>query len=74
MTEKAKTNNGFIDQTEFKTADKYIFDTLVLNAEAFTVFDLYIDHIKPLFNPSCNFCLFQHREVSISLLQRQRLY
>lgn len=55
MVEKAKTNNGFIDQTEFKTADKYIFDTLVLNAEVSTVFDLYIDHIRPLFNPSCNF-------------------
>ena len=33
MINKARTNNGFINQTEFKTASKYLFDTLILTDE-----------------------------------------
>ena len=36
MLQNAKTNNGFIDQTEFKTAAKYTFDTLIIDDEECT--------------------------------------
>ena len=31
MVEKAKTNGGFVDQKNFKTASKYDFDSLILS-------------------------------------------
>ena len=43
MVQKAKLNDGFIDQTEFKTAAKYIFDTLIISDDVMHVLDLYID-------------------------------
>ena len=53
MIERARQNNGFIDQTEFKTAEKYLFDTLVFTEEVFIILDAYIDYVRPLFNPTC---------------------
>lgn len=57
MIEKAKRNDGFVDQREFKTAGKYLFDTLILTAEIITVLDTYIDFVRPLMNPSCDYLL-----------------
>ena len=57
MIHKAKENNGFIDQTEFKTASKYIFDTLIITDDVMYVLELYIDHIRPRLDPKCNFLL-----------------
>jgi len=57
MIDKAKVNGGFVDQTEFKTARRYSFDTLIISAEVFTILDTYIDYIRPLFNPTCNYLL-----------------
>ena len=57
MIEKAKTNSGFIDQTEFKTSSKYAFDTLILDPDVFTVLDAYIDYVRLLFNPQCDYLL-----------------
>jgi hypothetical protein len=57
MIERARQNNGFIDQTEFKTAEKYLFDTLVVTEEVFIIVDAYIDYVRPLFNPTCDYLL-----------------
>ena len=57
MIEKAKTNDGFIDQKEFKTAFKYVFDTLILSPDVLAVLDVYIDLVRPLLNPKCDFLL-----------------
>ena len=35
MIEKARTNGGFVEQTEFKTSSKYIFDTLIISEDVF---------------------------------------
>jgi len=60
MIDKARLNNGFIDQTEFKTASKYAYDTLIITQEVFTVLDLYIDYIRPLLIPKCDYLLISH--------------
>jgi len=60
MIDKARKNNGFIDQTEFKTASKYAFDTLIITQEVFTVLDLYIDYIRPLLIPKCEYLLISN--------------
>ena len=57
MIDRARVNDGFIDQKEFKTSSKYLFDTLIVSAEVFTILDAYIDNVRPLFNPSCDFLL-----------------
>ena len=57
MIEKAKTNGGFVDQTEFKTATTYMFDTLILNAEIFKILDMYVNAIRPKMDPKCDYLL-----------------
>ena len=68
MIEKARNNNGFIDQTESKTKTKYLFDTLILSEDVFVVLDSYIDFVRPMLNPSCNYFL-----VSLASKQYQSL-
>ena len=60
MIDKARVNKGFIDQTEFKTAAKYVFDTLIITPDVFTVLDAYTDYVRPLFNPVCNYLLISN--------------
>ena len=57
MIEKAKSDNGYIDQKEFKTADTYMFDTLIFSADALTLVSLYIQHVRPLLHPRCDYLL-----------------
>ena len=57
MIEKAKDDNGYIDQKEFKTADTYMFDTLIFSADALTLVSLYAQHLRPLLNPKCDYLL-----------------
>ena len=42
MVNKARSNNGFIDQTEFKTASKYVFDTLIVRPRLKPSFDFLL--------------------------------
>ena len=53
----AKSNGGYVDQTTFKTQDKYIFDTLVLSEDVLSILAIYIKIIRPLMNPSCEYVL-----------------
>ena len=57
MVLKAKENDGFIDQTEFKTASKYIFDTLIITPDVMHILDLYIEHVRPRLTPKCDYLL-----------------
>ena len=57
MVNKAKTNGGFVDQKMFKTAGKYGFDSLYLTKTSMQVLDGYINHIRPLLRPTCDFVL-----------------
>lgn len=54
MVKKAKIS-GYIDQTEFKTSSKYIFDTLVITDEVMSVLDMYIEKIRPQMQPKCDY-------------------
>ena len=57
MFEKAKTNGGFVEQTEFKTSSKYIFDTLVISEDVIEIINLYISHVRPRLHPKCDYLL-----------------
>ena len=58
MINKARMNNGFIDQTEFKTASKYLtFDTLILTDDVLQMIDLYLEHVRPRLQPTCEYIL-----------------
>ena len=57
MVNKAKTNGGFIDQKMFKTAGKFGFDSPYLTEMSMQVLDGYINHIRPLLRPTCDFVL-----------------
>eukprot|EP00112_Aurelia_sp_Birch-Aquarium-sp1_P005370 Seg1608.2 transcript_id=Seg1608.2/GoldUCD/mRNA.D3Y31 product="hypothetical protein" protein_id=Seg1608.2/GoldUCD/D3Y31 len=57
MMEKAKESEGFVDQTEFKTAQKYAFDSLIFDETSTRIIDDYIMHIRPLLNPQCDYVL-----------------
>ncbi|XP_066924531.1 uncharacterized protein [Clytia hemisphaerica] len=57
MVNKARNNGGFVDQREFKTASRYIFDTLILSDDTIEIIDLYLEYIRPRLNPQCDFLL-----------------
>ena len=57
MLEKSKENGGFVDQTEFKTAQRYAFDSLIFNETSTRIIDHYIMHVRPLLNPQCDYVL-----------------
>ena len=60
MMEKAKSENGYVDQKEFKTADTYMFDTFIFSADALTLVSLYVQHVRPLLNPICDYVLINN--------------
>ena len=68
MIEKAKSNGGFVDQTEFKTSSTYYYDTLIFSQDVLSVVELYMFYIRPRLNPSCDFLL-----VSLNGTQYQSL-
>ena len=57
MVRAAKENGGFIDQKMFKTASKYGFDSLILTDASMQVLDSYINFVRPLVKPQCEFVL-----------------
>ena len=57
MVRAAKENGGFIDQKKFKTASKYGFDSLILTDACMQVLDSYINFVRPLLKPQCEFVL-----------------
>lgn len=50
-------SSGMIDQTLFKTKDKYGFDSLIFSKETKEMIGGYIQCIRPRLNPTCDFLL-----------------
>ena len=46
-----------IDQTKFKTNEKYGFDSLIFDKETMNLIKDYVDHVRPKLKPSCQFLL-----------------
>ena len=57
MVNAAKKNGGFIDQKTFKTAGKYGFDSIILTDTNMQELDGYINFVRPLLKPQCDFVL-----------------
>ena len=49
--------SGVIDQTHFKTEEKYGFDSLVFPDCVLQTLKSYTDHVRPKLKPACNFLL-----------------
>ena len=80
MMELAKTHGGFVDQTQFKTSDVYLFDSLKFSDAAIDVVDSYIQTIRPLCKPKCDYVLLTNNGTqytaigsSMSLLVHQAI-
>ena len=50
-------NNGYIDQTVFKTSEKYGFDTLIFSTDVVDMINGYIKCVRPKLNPVCRYLL-----------------
>ena len=57
MIDLATKNGGFVDQTQFKTNDQYGFDSLKFSKDALDVVNTYINRIRPLCKPRCEFVI-----------------
>lgn len=57
MLDAAMANDGFVDQTKFKTSDRYIYDTLKFSPDALEVVDMYRERIRPLCGPKCEYVI-----------------
>ena len=57
MIDLATKNGGFVDQTQFKTNDQYGFDSLKFSKDALDVVNTYINRIRPLCKPRCDFVI-----------------
>lgn len=54
---KNTDEKGIIDQTRFKTQEKYGFDSLIFSNEVLRLVNGYIDYVRPRLNPDCDFLL-----------------
>ena len=57
MVRTAKENGRFIDQKQFKTASTYGFDSWILTDASMKVIESYINFVRPLLKPQCQFVL-----------------
>ena len=57
MFENAKTNGGMVDQTIFKTAKKYGFNSLYFDEISLGIVDDYVRFVRPFLEPQCEYLL-----------------
>ena len=57
MIKNARENGGYIDATKFKTSVQYMFDTLVFTNDTLDILQSYIDTVRPLTKPKCDYLL-----------------
>jgi len=48
---------NYIDQSKFKTKEKYGFDSLIFNDETLQLIKQYTDFVRPKLSPSCEYLL-----------------
>ena len=68
MVNQGKKNKGYIDQKLFKTADKYVFDSIVLDKVCISILDGYIKYIRPFLHPDRDFLLVNRNGKQLSKL------
>ena len=68
MVNQGKKKKGYIDQKLFKTADKYVFDSIVLDKVCIRILDDYIKYIRPLLHPDCDYLLVNRNGKQLSKL------
>ena len=49
--------NGIVNQTLFKTNEKYGFDSLLFSVDVLSLVTGYMNYIRPRLNPACNYLL-----------------
>ena len=59
---------GVIDSTKFKTAQKYGFDSIVLNSKVMVIVSDYVSYMRPQLNPQCNFLLLSRNGTQLKKL------
>ena len=74
MLDKAKDNGGYLDQTAFRTAEQYMFDSVVFDEFSLTMLDQYVKHIRPLLQPRCNYVLGTRNGTQYGKLRGTRSY
>ena len=57
MFHNSKIHGGFVDQTEFKTAQQYTFDSLLFDKKSTELIDDYISFVRPRSHPKCDYVL-----------------
>ena len=62
------SENGIINQTIFKTKEKYGFDSLIFSNDVHTLIKNCINFIRPRLNPCCDFVLICRNGKQISKL------
>ena len=68
MVNQGKINKGYIDQKLFETADKYLFDSIVLDKVCISILDSYIKYIRPFLHPDCDYLLVYRNGKQLSKL------
>ena len=63
---RIKWCNGIINQNIFKTKEKYEFDSLIFSNDVLTLVRNYINFIRPLLNPCCDYVLICRNGKQIS--------
>ncbi|CAB3992481.1 Hypothetical predicted protein [Paramuricea clavata] len=67
LFESAKRNKGIVDQTTFKTAKKYGFDSLCFDEISLDV-DNYVRYVRPLLQPWCDYSLVNRNGIQFQKL------
>ena len=68
MFENAKINGGMIDQTIFKTAQKYGFNSLYFEEISSDIIDDYVQYVRPLLNSQCDYLLLNRNGLQFQKL------
>ena len=68
MFESAKRNKGMVDQTTFKSAKKYGFDSLYFDEISLDVVHNYVRYVRPLLQPRCDYLLVNHNGIQFQKL------
>ena len=68
MFENAKTNGGMVGQTILRTAQKYGFNSLYFDEISLDIVDDYIQYVRPLINPQCDYLLLNRNGMEFQKL------
>ena len=68
MFHNSKTRGGFVDQSEFKTAQQYTFDSLFFHKKSTKLIDDYICFVRPRLHPKCDYLLLTRNGTQYSKL------